>query len=264
MPAPLITLTTDFGPAAPYVAAMKGVILSIHPDARLLDLSHSLPPQDLRHCSFFLRAALPYFPPETLHVIVVDPGVGTDRALLHVATGGQQLLVPDNGCWTEFARAAGPPQVRQLSERRFWRPQVSATFHGRDILAPVAGHLSLGLDANLLGPAATTWVRLELPAARRTASGWEGEVVFVDDFGNLITNVPADGDGLSWNWVEIAGQRVDRQVRTYGDASPETLVTLVSSVATLEIAVAQGNAAHRLQARVGMPVNVWTSEASRS
>src|SRR5262245_47793101 len=113
MPAPLLTLTTDFGIASPYVAAMKGVILSVHPQARPIDLTHSLPPQDLRHCSFFLRAALPWFPEGTLHVIVVDPGVGTDRALLHVETRGQQLLVPDNGCWTEFAQPGGPPRVRR-------------------------------------------------------------------------------------------------------------------------------------------------------
>jgi S-adenosylmethionine hydrolase len=195
-----------------------------------------------------------------LHVIVVDPGVGTERALLHVTAGDQQLLVPDNGCWTEYARSAGSLVVRRLSERRFWRPEVSATFHGRDILAPVAGHLSLGLDAALLGPVLTTWVQLPLPSARRTVSGWEGEVVFVDDFGNLITNVPADSIGPRWAWVEIAGQRLDRQVRSYGDAGAGTLVTLASSVATLEIAVVQGNAAERLGVKAGTPVR--TSEVA--
>jgi S-adenosylmethionine hydrolase len=259
MTAPLVTLTTDFGPASPYVAAMKGVILSIHPDARLVDLSHSLPPQDLRHCSFFLRAALPYFPAGTLHVIVVDPGVGTSRALLHVETRGQQLLVPDNGCWTAFAREGGPPRVRRLSEPRFWRPEVSSTFHGRDILAPVAGHLSLGLDPTLLGPVVTTWVSRDFPAARRTAVGWEGEVIFVDDFGNLITNLPADA---ARDWVEVGGQRVDRQVTTYGEAPPGTLVTLRCSMATLEIAVVEGSAAGRLDVAAGAAVRMAVSEAS--
>src|SRR5438132_78159 len=104
MSQPLVTLTTDFGAASPYVAALKGVLLGVNPDARLVDLSHQLPPQNLRHCSFFLRGALPFFPPGTLHVIVVDPGVGTERDLLNVECCGQRLLMPDNGCWTAFAR----------------------------------------------------------------------------------------------------------------------------------------------------------------
>jgi S-adenosylmethionine hydrolase len=264
MASPLVTLTTDFGPASPYVAAMKGVILSINSDARLIDLSHSLPPQDLRHCSFFLRCALSYFPPGTLHVVVVDPGVGTERALLYVETGGQRLLVPDNGCWTELARLAGqPPWVRRLSERRFWRPQVSTTFHGRDILAPVAGHVSLGLDAAQLGPSTTSWVEWNLPPVRLAPEGWIGEVVFVDDFGNLITNLPADvATRTPGCLVEVGDHVIDRHVRTYGDASAGTLVTLGSSVATLEIAVVQGSARDRLKVMAGVPVRVSVSEAS--
>jgi S-adenosylmethionine hydrolase len=264
MASPLVTLTTDFGPASPYVAALKGVVLSINSDARLIDLSHSLPPQDLRHASFFLRSALSCFPPGTLHVIVVDPGVGTERALLYVETGGQRLLVPDNGCWTELARlAADPPRVRRLSERSFWRPQVSATFHGRDILAPVAGHLSLGLDATQLGPITTSWVEWSLPPARLAPDGWIGEVVFVDDFGNLITNLPADvAAATAACRVEIGGHAIDRHVRTYGDAPPGTLVTLASSAATLEIAVVQGSARDRLKVTAGVPVRVSASEAS--
>src|SRR5262245_1661250 len=127
---PLITLATDFGEASPYVAAMKGVILGLNPDARLLDLSHAIPPQDLRHAAFFLRSALPYFPPGTLHVVVVDPGVGTERAALCVEAAGQRLLAPDNGCWTEWARTAPePPRVWRLAEPRYRRAEVSATFH---------------------------------------------------------------------------------------------------------------------------------------
>jgi S-adenosylmethionine hydrolase len=264
MAAPLITLTTDFGQAAPYVAAMKGVLLDINPQAHLIDLSHSLPPQDLRHCSFFLRSALPYFPSGTIHLIVVDPGVGTERPLLIVEVGGQRLVVPDNGCWTEFARLkADTPRVRHLSERRFWRPEVSATFHGRDILAPVAGNVSLGLVTALLGPQVTTWVELKLPSARPTSEGWDGEVVFVDDFGNLITNLSAEvvGPGRACR-VEIGGQTIDRLVRTYGDAPPGTLVTLLSSVASLEIAVVAGSAADRLQLAAGAPVRVKANEVA--
>src|SRR5438105_13927095 len=121
MAGPLITLTTDFGPASPYVAALKGALWSVNPEAQLADLSHRLPPQDLRSASFFLRSAVPYFPAGTLHVIVVDPGVGTARDLLCVRTADQVLLVPDNGCWTELARRLqGTPVVFRLTGRRFW------------------------------------------------------------------------------------------------------------------------------------------------
>src|SRR5262249_28116148 len=138
----IITLTTDFGDDSPYVAAMKGVILGINPRARLVDLSHNIPAQDLRYANFFLAASIPYFPAEAIHVVVVDPGVGTDRALLYVVVDGHRLLVPDNGCWTRPANiSAVPPRVIRLAEPRYWRHPVSATFHGRDILAPVAAHL---------------------------------------------------------------------------------------------------------------------------
>src|SRR5436190_4562938 len=140
---PLITLTTDFGAASPYVAAMKGVVFSINPAARLLDLTHAIRPQDLRHASYFLATAVPFFPAGTIHVCVVDPGVGSERAALYAEAGGQRLVGPDNGIFTGVFRHAGGVVARKLCEPRFWRPTVSDTFHGRDIFAPVAAHLSL-------------------------------------------------------------------------------------------------------------------------
>jgi S-adenosylmethionine hydrolase len=261
---PLLTLTTDFGDGSPYVAAMKGVILGLNPRARLVDLTHQVPPQDVRYAAFFLAAALPTFPAGTLHVVVVDPGVGTERALLSVEAAGQRLLVPDNGCWTEFARRSGPPAaVIRLAEPRFWRPAVSATFHGRDILAPVAGHLSLGLDPHLLGPPAADWVRADLPLPAREPSGWRGEVVFIDHFGNLITNIPAEELPPAGPLrVRVGSAEVDRRVRTYGEASPGTAVVLVSSAGLLEVAVNQGSAAQVLSARVGTPVAVTVPGAA--
>jgi S-adenosyl-L-methionine hydrolase (adenosine-forming) len=255
----VITLTTDFGDGSPYVAAMKGVILSINPDARLVDLSHRIPPQDVRHAAFFLASALPYFPPEVLHVIVVDPGVGTERSILYVEGGGHRLLVPDNGCWTELARGAAQPTVIRLAERRYWRPEISATFHGRDIFAPVAGHLSLGLDPRQLGPIITEWVRLQTPAPILAQDRLAGEVNFIDDFGNLLTNIPGAAF-LAWHdrtvRITVAGHEVPRRVRTYGEAESGSLVALVSSNGALEIAVAQGSAAARLGVRTGAPVEV--------
>src|SRR5712692_570889 len=122
MPDPIVTLTTDFGEESPYVAAMKGVILGINPNARLVDLSHQIPPQVVRHAAFFLASAIPYFPPGVIHVCVVDPGVGSDRALLCVEVAGHRLLVPDNGCWTELANPSGQaPIVIRLADPRYWR-----------------------------------------------------------------------------------------------------------------------------------------------
>lgn len=254
MPDPLITLTTDFGDASPYVASVKGVILTVNPTARLIDLTHRVPPQGLRHAAYFLASAVPCFPPGTLHVVVVDPGVGSERALLYVEVGGQRLLVPDNGCWTSLDD--GTARAIRLEDRRYWRPSVSATFHGRDILGPVAGHLSLGLDPQALGPPVSDWVRLPMPQPRQDDQGIAGEVIFVDEFGNLISNIIAKG--LERPDTVTVGRRAFRRkfrwARTYTDATPGSLVVLASSNGLVEVAVVQGNAARRLKAGVGTPL----------
>ncbi len=250
-----VTLTTDFGDGSSYVAALKGALLAVNPAVRPVDLSHGLPPQDLTAAAYFLADTLPLFPPGTIHVVVVDPGVGTDRALLCVEWAGQTILVPDNGCWTSVIRPCEPPRVHRLEERRFWRPQVSATFHGRDILAPVAGHLSLGVQPNELGPPVHEWVRLALPQPEATPDGVRGVVVVADPFGNLVTNIPADAVTATAQ-VRIGGHSVPRRVRAYGDAEPGTLVALIGSSGRLEVAVVNGSAAARLGVGVGAPVSV--------
>jgi S-adenosylmethionine hydrolase len=255
---PLVTLTTDFGTASPYVAAMKGVLLAVNPAVRLVDLSHDIPPQNVRHAAFFLASALPYFPADTLHVVVVDPGVGSERVILYVETAGQRLLVPDNGCWTLLEE---PRRVLRVAEPRFWRSTVSSTFHGRDIFAPVAAHLARGVNPEQLGPAVSEWVRLEMRPPVPGMNSLTGEIVFIDHFGNLITNIPAAR--LQTPNVLTVGRHTFRRrfrwVRTYAEAEPGTLVALASSTDLLEVAVVQGNAAHRLQATIGTPVTVgWT------
>lgn len=255
----LITLTTDFGAGSPYVAAMKGVLLGLNPKLQLIDLSHRLPPQDLRATAFFLRITLPYYPLDALHVIVVDPGVGTERSLLYVELGGRRLLVPDNGCWTWLPELGQvTPVVRRLEASRYWRRQVSKTFHGRDILAPVAAHLSLGLDPALLGPQADTWVRLPWPEPECQADSIRGEVLSIDDFGNLITNIPeASLRSLTPPLrITAGGLEIPHCGSTYGNVPVGELIALVSSSGFLEIAVNQGSAAKRLRANPGMPVVV--------
>ncbi len=254
----LLTLTTDFGEASPYVAAMKGVILRLTPDVRLIDLSHSIPPQDVAHAAFFLKECAPYFPAGTLHVVVVDPGVGTDRALLYVEVQRQRLLVPDNGVWAGLI-GNDPPKVIRLAERQYWCPTVSLTFHGRDILASVAGHLAGGLDPRLLGPEVHEWMCWQEPAPALGDTELAGQVVFVDHFGNLITNIPGQAFlrlAKKPVQVRVGTRRVARHVRCYGDAARGTLAALVSSSDLLEIAVVNGNAARRLHAKVGTPVRV--------
>lgn len=259
MAEPILTLTTDFGTRSPFVAAMKGVILSINPAARIVDLSHDIPPYDLRHVSFFLAEALPYFPPGTLHVVVVDPEVGTSRDILYVAVANQRLLVPDNGCWTLLAEGQPQPlRVLRVTASRFWRPTVSSTFHGRDIFAPVAAYLSLGVSPADLGPEVTRWRELAWPAPCRSPHGVRGEVIFLDHFGNLITNLSTavlNGDAGSLR-VKIGDTLQVRRVRTYSDAGVGELVALISSSGLLEIAEVQGNAAQRLGLGVGTPVEV--------
>jgi S-adenosylmethionine hydrolase len=255
---PLITLTTDFGLSAPYVAAVKGVLLSVCPSARILDLTHQIRPFDVRHAAFFLAEALPYFPAATLHVVVVDPGVGGERALLYVESPRIRLLAPDNGCWTQLQFPA-PPSVRRLANSSFWRNPVSDTFHGRDILAPVAGRLALGLDPAELGPEVETWVTLAAEPPRFDPPSGElvGAVAFVDDFGNVITNIAAASLRLEEPAVVRVGEReVQRWVRTYAEAEPGALVALCSSSGRLELAVVQGRADERLAAVPGTPVRV--------
>jgi S-adenosylmethionine hydrolase len=256
---PLITLTTDFGDASPYVAVMKGVILSLNPAARLLDLSHRVRAQDVRHADYFLGTAVPYFPAGTVHVAVVDPGVGSDRHPLAIEAGGQFLVGPDNGVFTRAVKALGTPvRVRRLAEPRYWRPTVSDTFHGRDVFAPVAAHLTLGTDPAAMGPVVGEMVELKTCSAVCWGSRRAGEVQFVDGFGNLITNIPAAHVRSPSVRVSVGGadQYPVRCVRTYSDAPPGELVALASSDGFVEIAEVNGSAARRLRADVGTAVEL--------
>jgi S-adenosylmethionine hydrolase len=237
---------------------MKGVILSLSPAARLLDLSHRIRPQDLRHASYFLATAVPYFPPGTIHLCVVDPGVGSERAALYAEAGGQRLVGPDNGIFTGVFRRAGGGGARELTESRFWRRPVSHTFHGRDVFAPVAAHLSCGVDPAELGPVRPDPVELPIRSAVTFGNRWQGEVQFVDDFGNLVTNIPACKVKSLPVRVSVGGGAAHpiRWVRTYADAAPGELVSLFSSDGYFEIAEVNGSAASRLGVREGAVVEV--------
>lgn len=269
---PIITLTTDFGLADPYVAVMKGVILSLNPSSVIVDITHEVRPQQVAQAAFLLAQALPYFPAGTIHVAVVDPGVGTARWALVLATPEALLVGPDNGVLSaalpeETRRQAGPgprPGEVDLPEgyravaierRRYMRNPVSATFHGRDIFAPAAAHLSLGVDLQALGPTVHR-VRVLPPfrAHRRPDGALEGHVLHVDHFGNLITDVRVEDLSIARTEVTIGGQRIEGLVDSYAE-EPE-LKALVGSTGCLEIAYRGGSAARRLGVEIGARVLV--------
>ena len=202
---------------------------------------------------------MPQFPPHTIHVVVVDPEVGSARNALFVAVANQRLLVPDNGCWTLLAEGRDRPlRVVKLAEPQFWRTPVSPTFQGRDIFASVAAYLSLGVNPSQLGPPVTTWRELAWPVPHRTAKSISGEIIFVDHFGNLISNIPGHAvAGLpATARVIVADGVVASKVRTYADAPVGDLVSLVASSGLFEVAIVQGNAAVKLGLGVGAPLRI--------
>ncbi len=256
----VITLTTDFGLTGPYVAAMKGVILSINPAVRLVDLSHSIAPQDVRGAAILLAEATPWFPAGALHLAVIDPGVGTERKIIYAEIGDQRYIAPDNGLLSRLKSKTRPTRIIALENSEHWLPSVSNTFHGRDIMAPVAAQLSLGMEPDRLGPPLTHLIELEWPAAQADANEIRGEVIWADSFGNLITNitsamVAAVPDARRAR-VEVAGHSVIGIAHAYGDLPAGRLTALIGSGGYLEIAVVGGSAKEQLAAGPGAAVSV--------
>jgi S-adenosylmethionine hydrolase len=257
-PQGVVALLTDFGLKDPYVGVMKGVILSVNRNARLIDLSHDVPPQGVLEAYFLLSNSYRYFPVGTLFVAVVDPGVGSDRAIVGVETEKYLFLAPDNGLLGFLEKDGGVKRVVKIVNRKYFLDPVSNTFHGRDIFAPVAGHLSLGIDLGQMGPEIDVITRIAAPAPRFASEGVVvGEIVTVDQFGNLVTNVP--GDRLrKADRVEIrVGKAKIEKVRTsYASAKKGELFGIVGSSGTLEISVNRGSAAKQTGAKVGDAVRV--------
>ena len=248
MPA-IVTLTTDFGTRDPYVAQLKGVLLAGCEGVRVHDLTHEIAPQDVLEGALFLAAAVPTFPPGTVHFAVVDPGVGTDRRAIAAGVGGQHVVCPDNGLLTLVARRAGVEEVRSIERSSLRREPVSATFHGRDLFAPVAAFLACGGALEELGPPVADPVELPLPRPRSEDGRLLGEVLHVDRFGNAITNLGrSDLDTIAAAGpvrVEAGGRRL-WLARTYGDVAEGEALALIGSADLLEIAVRNGSAAATL------------------
>ena len=276
----VVTILTDFGLADGYVGAMKGVILSLAPQVTIVDISHQVRPQGVREAAFVLYTAYRYFPPRTVHLVVVDPGVGGERRAIAMEAEGFRFVAPDNGVLSYVLASGKVGLIVHLNKPAYWRPFVSPTFHGRDLFAPVAAHLLRGVPLRELGEPISDPVSFPIPSPRRLAKGlYRGEVIHVDRFGNLITNLAP----LSWlregsgradlrflpafpqaqpeaqahlflsreATVELKGRRIQGINRAYVCGAPGQPIALVGSSGHLEIAVPLGNAAQLLEAGVG-------------
>lgn len=258
MPGPIITLTTDFGRCDHYVATMKGVMLTICCQAALIDISHSVRPQAIRQAAHLLVSAAPFFPPGTVHMAVIDPGVGTERRSIAIGTAHARYVGPDNGVFSLVLERDPVQWAVHLNNPRYHLAEVSATFHGRDIFAPAAAHIACGVDPGQMGEslAPSDLHKLEILKAHEQGAGpWQAYVLHIDRFGNLITNfqVPNPEVNLS---VAVGGEHINRLSRTFADVAAGELVAYVGSSGLLEIAVRQGNAAEALGSDLDSPVHV--------
>ena len=260
MSRPIITLTTDFGTGDSYVPAMKGVILSLCPEAVLVDISHEVEPQAVRQAAYLLSTAAPYFPPGTVHLAVVDPGVGSERWPIAVRTGRATYVAPDNGVLSLVLEQEPALMAVHLTDPGYRLPEVSATFHGRDIFAPAAAHLARGIEPGQMGlpfsPARLVTLPGPLNLPQQSGS-WQGEILHIDHFGNLVTSfqIPEPQGRLA---LTVAGQRIEPLHHTFADVDPGQRLLYRGSSGYLEIAVREGNAAAELGVRVGDPVWVET------
>ena len=254
----MITLTTDFGLKDPYVAEMKGAILTINPNANVVDISHGVDKFNVRMGAFMLASAAPFFPKGTIHLAVVDPGVGTERRAILVGTKQGFFVGPDNGVLMLAAQAQGIEHVYELANAKFMLPQVSCTFHGRDIFAPAAAYLGKGVDAKEFGPEITDAVIPKFTAVERKDGSLFGEVLHVDAFGNVITNI-AKNEASTAKAVKVNLHHISLQLtitQTYGQAKPQESIALIGSHGFLEFALNQGSFADKYRVRAGDRIEI--------
>ncbi len=278
----IITLLTDFGEDDGYVGAMKGVMLGILPDAQLVDISHHIAPQSVRQAALILANVYPYFPPHTVHLVVIDPGVGGARRAIAVQAPGGRFVAPDNGVLTEVLLQEPEAEIVALENPTYWRSAPSHTFHGRDIFSPVAAHLASGVALKKLGPPIEEPVILPPPSLSISAASIQGEITHIDHFGNVLTNIkhlrwidehtvefqPTSGEAgqdrprlmdaqkirVTCGWHTLDGLR-----QTYSQVEVGQMAALVGSGGELEIAVNQGKASEALAAKTGDPITLYLS-----
>lgn len=257
---PLITLTTDFGTADHLAGTMKGVILNINPAARIVDISHNVTPFDVLDGALTIGCAYRYFPPRTIHAVIVDPGVGTQRRPILASTGQQYFLAPDNGVLSMiFERESC--MVRHITSEHYFLSPVSATFHGRDVFGPAAGWLSKNWQPEAFGEEITDYARFTLPKAKAAGNVVKGVILRVDAFGNLMTNLTAEDlpDTVAASGainLSVNGKEIRKLERTFGLGAPGEAVAVFGSSGFLEIAVNRGNAARTLGTGRGAEVTL--------
>jgi S-adenosyl-L-methionine hydrolase (adenosine-forming) len=255
---PAVVLMTDFGLSDTYVGQMKGVILSIAPATRIIDLTHAVTAQNIAQGTFLLGKSTPYFPDGTIFVAVVDPGVGTSRKAIAVETARHIFLAPDNGLLTSIFQGAEVTRCVTITNERYMLSSRSSTFHGRDVFSPVAAHLASGVAFEELGSEIdpSTCTRIPLPGcqSRDNGASWEGTIICTDHFGNLITSLDSEVLERSNQWLVSAGEHELPICRTYCDVADQQPLAYTGSSGMIEIAVRNGNAAEILGLKDGDPV----------
>ncbi len=252
----LITLTTDFGTRDGYVAQMKGVILGINPEARLIDVTHDIESFGVMEAALVIKGLSEYFLAGTIHVAVVDPGVGSNRRGVVMRLDERFYVGPDNGLFSLVFARSDLREVREISNSNLFLPKAHPTFHGRDIFAPVAAHLSLGGVLEAVGPAIEDPVMLAIPQPIQTENGIEGEVIYIDRFGNITSNIEAGMLSRPVDSVQIAGQEINGINKFFSEVPAGSPVALINSFGFLEIAVNLGNASMNLGVQKGSRVKV--------
>jgi S-adenosylmethionine hydrolase len=260
MKKPIITLLTDYGTKDPYVASMKGVILKINSQCNLVDITHEIRPHDIREGTFILANTYSYFPKGTIHLTVVDPGVGGSRKPILLVTQDYLFVGPDNGLFTLVAKRERVKQVIDLTNKKYFLPQISTTFHGRDIFAPVAAYLSLGIPSKRFGEKLDHWVKLNLKGPVVRGKKLFGEILLTDHFGNLISNIDQErfiSFTKNYPFVIRIGEKAIADIKEgYWEGKKQEPIALFGSGGFLEISINEGNAQKVLKMKKGDPVTV--------
>lgn len=254
---PIITLTTDFGTKDGYVGAVKGVIKRVNPEAEVLDITHQIEPFDVLGAAFALNNSFRYFPKKTIHMVVVDPGVGSQRQPLLIRSEDFLFVGPDNGVFSFIYQNERITEIILLSNKKYFLAELSSTFHARDIFAPVAAYLSLGVDEKEFGNSAKECLKLKIPEPKSSKKGVFGEIIHIDGFGNLVTNIGAE---LLQNKkvvrIVVGKRQIKRIARSYFDIPKKEVGVLVGSSGFLEIAINQGSADKALKGKIGTSVRI--------
>lgn len=259
----VFTLITDFGDEGGYAGIMKGVILTINPHCQIIDITHQISPQGIEEAAFLLHNAYSYFPAHSIHVVVVDPGVGSERKPILVETDKYWFVGPDNGVFSFVFSVKGFKKVWEITNKRYFLPEISFTFHGRDIFAPVAAHVSLGVPAEKLGKELRGFVILKDLEPRVSAGMIRARVVYIDHFGNLVSNVSRDlfsklVAGKSFS-INVGGKLIQKLSLSYADAEDGEILALFGSSRWLEISLKDGNCQRALQVKKGAAVDIHFS-----